>query len=343
MIRQINVKDNIRSSGAGACNFPPSSGEVDISYNDSRGYTFFDHLMIRPGIKMIIANNGGEHGFHMDCEIDRAPISFAYSLFHRLRFILKKGRGKEQVLERAPGDAVLAYLPGSRGRIESPPGKGAVGLSVHFSRDSFRKLFMEIPGCLKKIFAAQSSKSPDRQFYHQSSFSTQTAFILNQIMGCPYHGEIKRLFLEAKILELVALKLAEFGEDNPRTCFELTRRDLDRVREAYQILHDRFEHPPNLNDLSRQVGLNRNRLNMGFKRLYGNTAFNILRSIRLAESCSLLLHTDLSLAEIALSVGYNSQSNFTTAFRRQFGKTPKSVRQESAVELSDCSNRIQSF
>ena len=89
----------------------------------------------------------------------------------------------------------------------------------------------------------------------------------------------------------------------------------------------RLDHPPSLVDLSRIVGLNRNKLNHGFKVLYGDTAFNLLRHERLSKARSLLSDSDLSLPEIAFAVGYNSQANFTTAFRKHYGRTPKAVRQ----------------
>ena len=102
--------------------------------------------------------------------------------------------------------------------------------------------------------------------------------------------------------------------------------DVDRIKEAYHILLTRLENPPSLVDLSLTVGLNRNKLNRGFKVLYGGTAFTLLRQARLSKARLLLGNSDLSLSEIAFTVGYNSQANFTTAFRRFFGTPPNTFR-----------------
>lgn len=159
--------------------------------------------------------------------------------------------------------------------------------------------------------------------------NSESAFIIRQILDCPYKGDIRRLFLEAKSIELVALKLAEMERDNDLVRqTDLSRREMECVREAYQILIDRVDTPFRLDQLSRKVGVNRNKLNHGFKQLYGDTVFNVLRSIRLNQAYMLLLDTELSLSEIALCVGYNNQASFTTAFNRQFGKSPKTVRQD---------------
>lgn len=52
----------------------------------------------------------------------------------------------------------------------------------------------------------------------------------------------------------------------------------------------------------------------------------MLRDARLSKARSLLEQTELELTEIAFAVGYNSQSNFSTAFRKYFGQTPKAAR-----------------
>ena len=46
----------------------------------------------------------------------------------------------------------------------------------------------------------------------------------------------------------------------------------------------------------------------------------------LQRAAALLRETDLSVAEIAGQVGYESQSKFTATFKEQFGQLPKEYR-----------------
>jgi AraC-like DNA-binding protein len=48
--------------------------------------------------------------------------------------------------------------------------------------------------------------------------------------------------------------------------------------------------------------------------------------MRIARACELLGHSEKSLADIALEVGFADQSHFTKAFRRRQGTTPKEYR-----------------
>ena len=112
----------------------------------------------------------------------------------------------------------------------------------------------------------------------------------------------------------------------PDNFSELNPREQERARQAYHILISQLESPPGLEALAALVGLNRNKLNRGFRQLYGGTVFSVLRDARLTTALTLLRDTQTSLAEIALRVGYSDQANFSNAFRRRFGLSPKKLR-----------------
>jgi len=50
------------------------------------------------------------------------------------------------------------------------------------------------------------------------------------------------------------------------------------------------------------------------------------RKMRLDEARQKLLYTDHPLHEVAISVGYDSTSAFSTNYRREFGLTPTAER-----------------
>lgn len=82
-----------------------------------------------------------------------------------------------------------------------------------------------------------------------------------------------------------------------------------------------------LADLSEQVGVHRAHLAREFRKHYGCTVGAFARQLRLQHACDLLLRPELSLAEVAVSVGFYDQSHFTNAFRSHLGITPGEYRQ----------------
>jgi len=329
VIRQINVK-GLPPKGTKAAS--PQSGlspgaDLCVSYRSGRGSGVFNDYKIKPGMLLTVSDRQQTQGLKTVHETQNAPVSIGFNLCHRVRCTIHAGRKQARTFERPPGGCVLSYLPQTRCIIETPPEKRILGVSVHFALDTFKGLFSHIPDGLEDILLPQKTLP---HVYRQLRFSRQAADVLTQISGCPYTGEIRSVFLEAKALELVALTL--FGMESDRGAAP-GHRETEQIHQAYQILASRIDAPPTLSELSRATGINRNKLNLGFKRIYGGTVFSVLRDLRLCRARNLLQDTQTSLADIALSVGYSDQANFTTAFRQKFGKTPLAMRRNQTFHF----------
>lgn len=72
-----------------------------------------------------------------------------------------------------------------------------------------------------------------------------------------------------------------------------------------------------------------------FKQTLGISPREYLFRGRIAKSQALLVQTTDSVAEIAFLCGYNSQSAFTTAFRKMTGTTPARFRRANAKDAGD--------
>jgi CheY-like chemotaxis protein len=85
----------------------------------------------------------------------------------------------------------------------------------------------------------------------------------------------------------------------------------------------------NLEDENLDVDKLANIMNMSKPTLYRKiksisnlTANELINLTRLKKAAELLAHTDYKIYEVAIIVGYNSQSNFGRSFLKQFGMTP---------------------
>jgi AraC family transcriptional regulator len=63
-----------------------------------------------------------------------------------------------------------------------------------------------------------------------------------------------------------------------------------------------------------------------FRATMGISPYAYVITRRVEQACSLLCKTDLPISEIALLLGFSSQSHFTTMFRRIQGMTPQAYR-----------------
>ncbi|MBN3892557.1 MAG: helix-turn-helix transcriptional regulator [Nostoc sp. JL31] len=199
-----------------------------------------------------------------------------------------------------------------------------VGVDIHLPPDLLATFFPdetgEIPQQLRLLV-----KGNDWQTLLYPETTTAIEGIAQQIINCPFQGMMKRMYLQAKVLELMALQLAPIlsTQDQLQRSPRLKPDTIARIHLAKEILRSRFENPPSLLELSQIVGVSDRTLRRGFQELFSTTVFGYLSSIRMQQAEQLLRAGKLSVAEVANLSGYSQQGHFAAAFKRKFGITPR--------------------
>ena len=153
--------------------------------------------------------------------------------------------------------------------------------------------------------------------------------VITQIMHCKYSGELKKLFLLSKSVELLVLCAdACYAADTQEELFIKSTTDKEKIIAVRDLINERLTDPPNLSEISRMVGLNEYKLKRGFKETFRHTVFGYLTDQRLLLAHQYLRDTQKTAAEISFELGYTSPQYFNNAFKKKFGKTPFSVRNE---------------
>lgn len=98
------------------------------------------------------------------------------------------------------------------------------------------------------------------------------------------------------------------------------------IREIHDHLTEHMEQRATIKELSHRYLINPTTLKTVFKEVYGNSLAAHMKEHRMEKAAALLRETDMSVAEIAGQVGYESQSKFTAAFKEQFGQLPTAYR-----------------
>ncbi len=134
-------------------------------------------------------------------------------------------------------------------------------------------------------------------------------------------GPLERLTRESLSLDLVRLGVRPFLEG-----FSATDRlppgdwaRMDRVRDC-MLANPGADH--SLAALARDAGVSVTVLKEKYRLAFGETVFETLRSARL-ELGQYLLAQGMALSQVSLKVGYAHPANFTTAYKRYFGFSPR--------------------
>jgi AraC family transcriptional regulator, transcriptional activator of the genes for pyochelin and ferripyochelin receptors len=201
-------------------------------------------------------------------------------------------------------------------------------VDLHFRSPQFIKSLLpndneQLPLELRQMLTGEGN-----DYQHEGDLTVAMRLALEQILNCPFQGVLKRLYLEAKCLELITLKLDNLSQKSrtSATRVKLNLDDTDRIHWAKDILLTNIAYPPSLLELAKQVGLNDYKLKIGFRQVFNTTVFGYLYRQRMLEAGRLLLGTQLKVNEVAQAVGYANQSRFAAAFRKHFGVNPVTYR-----------------
>ena len=96
--------------------------------------------------------------------------------------------------------------------------------------------------------------------------------------------------------------------------------------EARRAMEERLDEPWTVESLARCVGLSRAALARRFAQEVGEPPLTYLTRWRLAVAADLVLGTDLTLASIAVKVGYANAFALSAAFKRVQGESPRDFR-----------------
>lgn len=301
-------------------NTPPlksNSFEVVQQFPQVLGCGSLRQISLREGLDLAIADYHPKNPVILHCPERQHPLEFSFFL---------AGGYREQSQVVGPGQYAFygsGIAPAEKVELFAP--ERVLEVNVHIDPILFSAFWNEsstpLPSELRHLILTDS-----RPYYACSGVTTSDMqMVLQQILHCPFSGMTKRIYLESKVWELMALLLDQELTQCPKNPGEplLKQDDVDRIHYAREILQQQFDNPPSLLELARQAGLNDCTLKRGFRQVFGTTAFGYLHEYRLERARQLLEEGHLNVSEVARRIGFVNRSHFAAAFRKKFGFSPK--------------------
>ena len=255
-------------------------------------------------------------------------VEAGFSLEGKVEFSMK---GSRQDFDTYPGQGYLSVAGGEMDAVLSvPPGQHVRMVEIRFSAESFNtySAFSDwtLPEALKKPAVGGSSKQSRKC---ACLLSPELRSGVETLVSRGFTGFGDLLEMEELCIDCTGGLVSFFrnGMGNTRTL--LSSSDLERVREARDILIRRMEDPPGIRELALMVNLNDYKLKTGFRQAFGSTVHCTLRDMRLDKAFNLLSSGGISVTKAALDVGYQNVGDFAVAFKRRYGISPGKIRSGS--------------
>lgn len=153
-------------------------------------------------------------------------------------------------------------------------------------------------------------------------------------IGKPFSSEevLARVFVHLRFKRHMERLEAAAAAEAVRAIAPGTPEGIDYVAETIAELQRNLSDWTGLSELARRVGTNEKKLTELFRRRFGMTVFEYLVDLRLETARRQLEKTGLQIQLIASGAGFGNASDFSRAFRRRYGVTPREYRQTCAAD-----------
>lgn len=150
---------------------------------------------------------------------------------------------------------------------------------------------------------------------------------INEIIQCPYKGDIRKIYLESKLTVLmIDFLLGRQTSKLSKTNIKLLNSDYLSIVKVEAHIRNNLKEPLKILDLANIAGFNATKLKRDFKKIYGVTVFKYITALRMEVAKSLIIQDGATIAFAAYEVGYANPQHFTTAFKRTMGYVPSELK-----------------
>ena len=139
---------------------------------------------------------------------------------------------------------------------------------------------------------------------------------------------LRNLYCESRAIDFVGQALLAISQSTHEAALQLRPGDYRRIETVCEFLEENLNEPLTLQIIASHAGLSVSTLQRQFRAVHGTTVFEYTRDRKLQRARHALEADGISVAQAAFIAGYASAANFATAFKRQFGLTPKSARSQ---------------
>ncbi|SMF84602.1 AraC-type DNA-binding protein [Paenibacillus uliginis N3/975] len=298
-----------------------------MALHSQRGEGFVRRFVPRFDIDVVVS----DFTFRQDCSLPlvtkTAMVELNYCL-HGRREITVEGAQYEFV----PGSCTLQLMNEVGANFEFIGNEPYLMLGIGIPVSTFHHFMEEGGGGRSTDFTRILGQSPFRVF--QETLHPAALIILQRMLGSLQNRSTRNLEIECSVLELLSMAFQSFLTDGSSGMTKLSKSDMQKIREARDIIIERMIDPPTLIELSRLIGMNDFKLKTGFKEMYGTTVFGYLRDKRLEKALLLLQQGNMNVNETSCAVGYSNSSYFSEVFREKYGINPgKLVKQFATSAL----------
>lgn len=161
----------------------------------------------------------------------------------------------------------------------------------------------------------------------QEAIFPELIILLKQVENYRGEGMAAKLFYESKVTEVVSMLLSRLKNQSKRPKkTEISEQDLKQIELAGAYINDHYASDIPLEQLAGFACMSLSKFKLQFQNVYNCSVTSYIQQRRLSHAECLLTTSDLTIGQIAKSVGYSTSSRLSELFRQSTGLTPAEYR-----------------
>jgi AraC family transcriptional activator of pyochelin receptor len=248
----------------------------------------------------------------MDLQEPRLVVTLG--LAGKSRFV--GARGEEIIF--AEGYTTITAFNSSDGERQYEADKSLLQMRFSMSKSWLDRYFGESRS--SPFFTGEEVRTVARR-----PISSQALTASRQLLGEKEIDDTGKLLMHGQSLLILASELSPLFENEQCSTVRVNARDKAMANQARDILLEEFKNPPSLAELAARVGTNPFKLKQIFRHYFNRTPYGLLFEFRMEKAYRLLETTRCHVGVAADHVGYHHAGNFSAAFFKHFGISPKQV------------------
>jgi AraC-like DNA-binding protein len=272
---------------------------------------------VEPNILLLRFQNSTSESIQFEYPIDETFIQFHFCLRGQLDFGFNNGQYSLKISE---DKNLLLYNPNQKLPVNLNLKSQSSAVSAFISLKKLHELFSASTHYIEFL----SGDNKDKKYYSEGQVTASMAVVLSQILNFNLNSSVEKIYLKAKVYELLGLYFNTPEEGDVEQCpFLIDEDNVRRIKMAKEIVIQQMVNPPTLKELADEVGISLKKLKEGFKEIYGDTVYSYILDYKMEYARKLLERGNKNVNEVGLAVGYSTASHFIAAFKKKYGTTPK--------------------
>jgi len=220
------------------------------------------------------------------------------------------------------------YPAGLRYDVLYPVGTHLVSVAIVFEASMLRDYFDLSDSDLPECFRGRAGVDPDHFAFEGFAMEPELRQMALDMLTCDLTGNLRNLYLRGKACACISSAMAIVARHDVEGALpvKLTEAEEEKLRGLRTYIVENLSVTPHIPSLARALAMNRNKLQYGFRHLFGQSVIGYWHREKMMKAREDILGTDKPIAEIAEFLGYDHHRSFTLAFKSHFGVSPISLR-----------------